>query len=258
MAKTTESRTAVNRCLGERARIAEAHQRLAELDAVLAALAHASRRQMLVAALAHGGAMSAGAIADRFSHSWPTTSRHLRVLQQAGLLQFEKRGRTRVYRLNYAKLQVVCDWLHWFERPDKTSAPPAILPQIQPEAVLRDIALAYPEAHETVAGNARTIKVRKRTFLLLDADGETLKVTARLPISKAAAVKHSFATPIRYRFGASEWVVASFSNTDDIPMEVLWEWIDESYRATAPRKLLGQLNPPPVVWPAMAAVRAPP
>ena len=64
--------------------------------------------------------MTAGEIDERFQHTWPTTSRHLRVLEQAGLLVYEKRGRTRTYRVNAEKLEVVREWLEWFEssRPD--------------------------------------------------------------------------------------------------------------------------------------------
>ena len=64
--------------------------------------------------------MTAGEIDERFQHTWPTTSRHLRVLEQAGLLVYEKQGRTRTYRVNADKLVVVREWLEWFEasRPE--------------------------------------------------------------------------------------------------------------------------------------------
>ncbi len=65
--------------------------------------------------------MSAGDIAGRFSHSWPTTSRHLRVLVRAGLLRPEKCGRTRFHRVDPEKLGVVREWLKWFE----TERPPS-------------------------------------------------------------------------------------------------------------------------------------
>jgi DNA-binding transcriptional ArsR family regulator len=59
--------------------------------------------------------MTAGEIDERFQHAWPTTSRHLRVLEQAGLIVHEKLGRTRTYRVNSEKLRVVREWLEWFE-----------------------------------------------------------------------------------------------------------------------------------------------
>ena len=70
------------------------------LDAVFDALAHPARRQMIAVLYARGGVMTAGAIADRFKHAWPTTTRHLRVLEAAGLVRSIRRGRQRDYGLD--------------------------------------------------------------------------------------------------------------------------------------------------------------
>ena len=78
---------------------------------------------MLLVVQFRGGEMTAGEIDERFQHTWPTTSRHLRVLERAGLLIHEKRGRTRIYRVNSEKLSVIREWLEWFESSDKTSTP---------------------------------------------------------------------------------------------------------------------------------------
>lgn len=92
-----------------------AERRLADLESVFAALAHEQRRHILLTLQFRGGEMTAGAIADRFACSWPTTSRHLRVLQEAELVTVEKRGRERVYRLNRARLaDIVGEWIGWF------------------------------------------------------------------------------------------------------------------------------------------------
>lgn len=92
----------------------DAAEKLAALDAVVAALAHPARRQILLT-IHFRGAATAGEIAGRFAHKWPTTTRHLRVLEDAGLLQCEKRGRTRVYTVDKARLALVREWLGWFE-----------------------------------------------------------------------------------------------------------------------------------------------
>ena len=63
-----------------------------------------------------GGEMAAGDIAGRFAHAWPTTTRHLRVLESAGLITQEKRGRTRMYTLNRKRLKLAREWLDWFEK----------------------------------------------------------------------------------------------------------------------------------------------
>ena len=90
---------------------------LADLDAVFAALGHAQRRHILLVLHARGDSMTAGEIADRFDCTWPTTSRHLRQLEDAGLVTVEKSGRERVYRLATDRIAaVVGGWIARFER----------------------------------------------------------------------------------------------------------------------------------------------
>lgn len=94
-----------------------AEQELHDLDVVFAALAHPSRRQILLVLKLRGGAMTAGELAERFSCKWPTTTRHLRTLENAGLLNVRKEGRVRLYELNRDRLlNVVTGWLNWFRR----------------------------------------------------------------------------------------------------------------------------------------------
>ena len=96
---------------------------LEELERVFAALAHASRRQILLVLQFHGGSMTAGEIAARFECTWPTTTRHLRQLEQAKLVRVEQAGRARVYRLDAAYLdKVVGRWMRWFASAERRSA----------------------------------------------------------------------------------------------------------------------------------------
>jgi DNA-binding transcriptional ArsR family regulator len=83
------------------------------------ALAHEQRRHILLTLKFRGGVMTAGDIADRFHCSWPTTTRHLHVLEDAGLVTVEKRGRERLYKLDTDRLlEVAGGWLSWFARED--------------------------------------------------------------------------------------------------------------------------------------------
>jgi DNA-binding transcriptional ArsR family regulator len=91
-------------------------EKLAVLDAVVAALAHPARRQILMT-IHFRGTATAGEIAGRFAHKWPTTTRHLRVLEGAGLVRHERRGRTRVYTVDKTRLALVSEWLAWFAGP---------------------------------------------------------------------------------------------------------------------------------------------
>jgi len=99
--------------------LSDARKRLEDLEAVCAALAHASRRQILMTVHFRAG-MLAGDIAKRFHHAWPTISRHLKVLEEAGLLTAERRGRERVYRVDHAKIELLREWLAWFDKKTKT------------------------------------------------------------------------------------------------------------------------------------------
>ena len=60
--------------------------------------------------------MTAGEIAAVFAHAWQTTTRHLQVLEAAGLLRHERKGRQRIYRIEKKRLELVRDWLAWFSR----------------------------------------------------------------------------------------------------------------------------------------------
>jgi DNA-binding transcriptional ArsR family regulator len=90
--------------------------RLDAYEAVFGALAHPARRRILLAVYFARGEMSAGEIAAMFPHAWQTTTRHLQVLEAAGLLSHERRGRMRIYRLERKRLALVNDWLATFSR----------------------------------------------------------------------------------------------------------------------------------------------
>jgi DNA-binding transcriptional ArsR family regulator len=99
----------------------DAREKLEALESVFAALAHASRRQILLTVHIRCG-MSAGEIAGRFEYAWPTISRHLKVLEEAGLLAHEKRGLTRFYTVDYERLALAHHWFDWFEQSSGAGA----------------------------------------------------------------------------------------------------------------------------------------
>ena len=61
--------------------------------------------------------MTAGDIAAIFVHAWQTTTRHLQVLEAAGLIRHERQGRMRIYRIERKRLALVSDWLAHFQKP---------------------------------------------------------------------------------------------------------------------------------------------
>jgi len=84
----------------------------ADLDAVFAALADPTRRAIL-SGLADGKA-SVGDIAAPFNISQPAISRHLKVLERAGLIVREVDEQRRPARLMAAPMTAAVDWLNEF------------------------------------------------------------------------------------------------------------------------------------------------
>ena len=70
---------------------------------VFKALADPTRRRVLE--LLKEGPLTAGQLSDRFPVSRPTMSAHFSVLQEAGLIDAEKNGRTVLYRLRMSVLE---------------------------------------------------------------------------------------------------------------------------------------------------------
>jgi DNA-binding transcriptional ArsR family regulator len=71
-------------------------------EAALRAIASPRRREIL--RLVWERELSSGDIAARFDVSWPAISQNLRVLEEAGLVRSERRGTTRLYRADRARL----------------------------------------------------------------------------------------------------------------------------------------------------------
>jgi ArsR family transcriptional regulator, arsenate/arsenite/antimonite-responsive transcriptional repressor len=79
------------------------------------ALADQTRRDVL--RLLRDGPLTSGEIATRFDTSWPTISRHLAVLRDAGLVTTERRGQEIRYELNTSVFQDVIQHLIEWTRP---------------------------------------------------------------------------------------------------------------------------------------------
>ena len=94
----------------------DASKELEALNTVFEALDHPTRRHILMVMHFRDDVMTAGEIVERFSCRWPTISRHMKVLQRAGLVSVEKKGRERLYRLEKDNLNVVRYWFTSFDR----------------------------------------------------------------------------------------------------------------------------------------------
>ena len=84
------------------------------LTPIFHALGDATRRGML-RALA-GGERTVGELAEPFPISLAAASKHIKVLEGAGLIAREVRGRTHLCRLDPGPLASAHDWLSFYER----------------------------------------------------------------------------------------------------------------------------------------------
>ena len=82
-------------------------------DRVFRALADPTRREILH--LLRTGGRTVGSIASNFRTSRPAISKHLHVLQRAGLVSAQKKGAARLCELNGIPLRAVSDWLRDYE-----------------------------------------------------------------------------------------------------------------------------------------------
>jgi predicted DNA-binding protein (MmcQ/YjbR family) len=109
------------------------------------------------------------------------------------------------------------------------------------EEHLRGVALAYPEAHEDFPWGERVVKVRGKIFLFLWRNAETLGFTVKLPASREFALMLEGTEPTGYGLGKSGWVTLHLRDGDAADLEMLRDWIDESFRAVAPKTLVRSL-----------------
>jgi predicted DNA-binding protein (MmcQ/YjbR family) len=110
---------------------------------------------------------------------------------------------------------------------------------------LRDFGLAYPGAHlKSPWPGHLDLAVKDKTFAYLSVEGEPFGISCKLPRSNVAALMQPYTTPTGYGLGKIGWVSAQYPAGEVPPVEVFKAWIDESYRAQAPKKLVAALPPP--------------
>ena len=109
------------------------------------------------------------------------------------------------------------------------------------EAELLAFALGYPEATEEFPWGDRVVKVKGKVFVFMGSGGDAVGISVKLPLSGEDVLALSFTERTRYGLGQHGWVTARFEADAVIPIELLKTWVDESYRAVAPKRLVAQL-----------------
>jgi predicted DNA-binding protein (MmcQ/YjbR family) len=106
------------------------------------------------------------------------------------------------------------------------------------EKKLRDHALARPEATEDFPWGSRAFKVAGKAFVFMSTTDDRLSIGTKLPQSGKGALKAAYASPTHYGLGRHGWVTCEFRKGEKVPVALLLGYIDESYRAVAPKRLL--------------------
>lgn len=111
-------------------------------------------------------------------------------------------------------------------------------------ARVREYALSLPEAREDHPWDESVVKVRAKIFVFLGMEPPSkwpVSVTVKLPASHPMALAQRGVEPSGYGLGRAGWVTVDLAAAT-LPFEALREWVDESYRAVAPKKLTARLG----------------
>lgn len=110
---------------------------------------------------------------------------------------------------------------------------------------IRAFALTLPGAVEDFPWGEPVTKVNKKIFVFFGSQSslETeFALSLKLPHSHSDVLSLPFAEPMGYGLGKNGWVTIRFIADDRVPVSLLQQWITESYRAVAPKKLIAQLD----------------
>ncbi len=106
-----------------------------------------------------------------------------------------------------------------------------------PRDRLASFALGLPGAAEDFPWGERVVKVRGKIFVFLG--GTSPSITVKLVESHPHAMSVEGASPTGYGLGKAGWVTVPVSALDH---ETLCDWVEESYRIVAPKRLVVELD----------------
>ena len=107
-------------------------------------------------------------------------------------------------------------------------------------ARLRERALSYPQTEEAFPWGEHAFKVKGKTFVFMRDDDEGTSFSVKLNASRDAALALPVAEPTHYGMGAKGWV--TLRPTARSSLKQLYAFIDESFRAVAPKRVLRDLK----------------
>ena len=133
---------------------------------------------------------------------------------------------------------------------------PDLSPARKAHRELLKFALAYPGAWEDHPWGETVAKVKTKVFVFFGKSEKGFGLSVKLPDSGTFALGLDWASPTGYGLGKSGWVTAMFGPRQKPPLDVLKKWIDESYRAVAPARLVRELDGAPAKTAGKARAKA--
>jgi predicted DNA-binding protein (MmcQ/YjbR family) len=111
-------------------------------------------------------------------------------------------------------------------------------------AQIKAFGLQYPGAHiRSPWPDHADLAVKDKTFAWLSIEGEPFSIGCKLPFTGPEALDLPYSKPTGYGLGRSGWVTLT-PDDDELPsFAQLKSWIDESYRAVAPKTLVKAIPP---------------
>ncbi|MFJ8079565.1 MmcQ/YjbR family DNA-binding protein [Streptomyces sp. NPDC096205] len=111
---------------------------------------------------------------------------------------------------------------------------------------VRQFALGLPDAAEDFPWGETVVKVNKKVFVFLGVTdgGHPLGVTVKLKdeTAHAHALSAPGAEPAGYGLGRAGWVSVPLEGTGSPSADLLCDWVEDSYRAVAPKRLTAELD----------------
>ncbi|MCX4987285.1 MULTISPECIES: MmcQ/YjbR family DNA-binding protein [unclassified Streptomyces] len=111
---------------------------------------------------------------------------------------------------------------------------------------VREFALGLPGAAEEFPWGETVAKVNKKVFVFLGTDDGSYPMGLTVKLKDEAAHAHALtapgAEPAGYGLGKAGWVRVPLEEQGAPAAELLCDWVEESYRVIAPKKLIAELD----------------
>ncbi|MFI6546812.1 MmcQ/YjbR family DNA-binding protein [Streptomyces prunicolor] len=113
-------------------------------------------------------------------------------------------------------------------------------------AKVREFALGLPGATEEFPWGESVAKVNKKVFVFLGVDDGSYPLAMTVKLTDEAAHAHALtapgAAPAGYGLGKAGWARVPLAEQGAPAAELLCDWVEESYRAIAPKRLIAELD----------------